>query len=95
MDNCNIRICGQGILQNRNQRFINFHSHHFPGLFGKVLGHGADPWPDFQHTVILSDSCRLHNGFQNAGFYQEILAEFLLEVKIIFLQYLNRTGWRT
>ena len=95
VDNRNIGISRQGILQYGNQSLVDFHSYHFPGLLCQILGHSADAGPYFQHTVLFSYFRGLHYGFQHSGFYQEILTEFFLKIKIVFMQYFNCSCGRT
>ena len=55
----------------------------------QILGHGSDPRTDLQNTIILCNTCCAYNFFQNMSIDQEILAEALLERKLIFLDDFN------
>ena len=95
VDHGDVRIIGKGIRQNGDERLIDLHGDHASRPLRQILGQRADSRPDFQNTVLLSHTGRVHNRFQLIGIDQEILTVFFLKMKIIFPQDLQGTCGRS
>ena len=54
-------------------------------MFGQILRHGADARPDLKHAVLRADARGGDDLVQYVGIDEEILSEFFLEYKLVFL----------
>ena len=72
-------------LKDRNKVPVNLHGHHIACRLAKPLRQRADAGPDFQNHVVFADSGRRNDLLDHVPVNQEILPEFLLEVKIVSL----------
>ena len=88
IDNRNVVIFRERVLKNRNQVFINLYRDHLAGVLRQILCHRADSRPHLKDAVLLRDSCRRNNPVQHRGVDEKVLPKLLLEIKIVFLQYL-------
>ena len=84
-----IPVLKRVILQNRNQCFINLHSHNFPGGLRQILGHSSNTRSNFQNEIILGNLGSIDNFFQNVSIDKKILTKPFLESKIILLKDFN------
>ena len=64
-------------------------SSHFSGRFRKILCHGSDSGTNLQYKIILRDTRRLNDLFQNMLVDQKILTKPFLENKMILLKDFN------
>ena len=89
IDHGNIIPVLQRILKDRDQRTIDLHSSHLSGSLRKILGHSSDTRTDLQYKIILRDTRRLNDLFQNMLVDQKILTKPFLENKMILLKDFN------
>ena len=83
IQNLDIVIVLQGLLQNGNQRIVDFHRNHLSCIFCQNLRQRADAGADFQHTVLFSYACAGSNVVQNIGINQKILTKIFLICKAV------------
>ena len=83
IQNLDIVIVCQGLLQNGNQRIVDFHRNHLSCVFCQNLRQRADAGADFQHTVLLGYARAGGNVIQNIGINQKILTKIFLKCKAV------------